>query len=290
MKLLVSVMLMLFFTNGLTADDYQDWKQARLDNLKKPHGWLSLVAMEWLYQGQNSLGSAADNDIQLSDGPDYVGHFSLQPDQSVLFTPAQGVDIKANGQPVTETIRAYADLEEPETTVFRVGSYEFYVIERHKKALRIKDANAETRLNFKGLDYFPEQTSYRVWADFVPYEPAKIIQTVNVLGQLYDEPSPGRLEFTLNGERFSLDAFEGGDSYYLVFGDKTNGRTTYGPGRFLYSEGLVNNRGQVMLDFNKAYNPPCAFTAYSTCTLPPLQNRLQTAIKAGEKKYGDSPY
>ena len=272
------------------TEDYQDWKEARLSGLQKPHGWLSLVAMKWLYPGKNSIGSAEDNDISLSSGPDYIGHFVLKSDMSVYFTPMAGVDIQANGQPVIESMAVYADLDEQETTIFKIDSFEFYVIERHKKALRIKDSNAETRLNFKGLDYFPEHESYRVWANFIPYKPAKIIQTVNVLGQLYDEPSPGRLEFVLNGQSLSLDAFDGGDSYYLVIGDKTNGRTTYGPGRFLYSDGLVNAQGKVLLDFNKAYNPPCAFTAFSTCTLPPLQNRLNTAIEAGEKKYGDSPY
>ena len=290
MKALITLTLMLSLLNSHATEEYQAWKEARLSALQQPHGWLSLVAMEWLYSGKNTLGSAEDNDIQLSHGPDYIGHFTLKSDKSVYFTPVPGVDIQANGQAVDETIQVFADLEEPETTVFNVDCYEFYVIERHKKAVRIKDSQAETRLNFKGLDYYPEQKSYRVWADFTPYQPAKIIQTVNVLGQLYDEPSPGRLEFELMGQNFSLDAFDGGDSYYLVFGDKTNGRTTYGPGRFLYSDGLVNEQGKVLLDFNKAYNPPCAFTAYSTCTLPPLQNRLNTAIEAGEKKYGDSTY
>lgn len=290
MRVLITLTLMLFLLHSHAGDDYQAWKESRLSGLQKPHGWLSLVGMEWLYSGKNTIGSADDNDIRLSHGPKYLGYFSLKPDQSVTFTPAQGVDILANGHQVAQTIEVFADIEEPETTVFHVDSYEFYVIKRHKKALRIKDAQAVTRLNFKGLDYFPEQESYRVWADFVPYNPVKIIQTVNVLGQLYDEPSPGRLEFTLKNQKFSLDAFDGGDSYYIVFGDKTNGRTTYGPGRFLYSEGLVNKQGKVLLDFNKAYNPPCAFTAYSTCTLPPLQNRLNITIEAGEKKYGDSPY
>lgn len=290
MKTLLTIVLLMAGISGHATEEYNAWKEARLSALQKPHGWLSLVAMAWLYPGKNSIGSAADNDIKLSSGPDYVGYFTLQADDAVFFTPVKNVPIQAGGQPVTKTIPVYADLEEPETTVFNIDSFEFHVIKRHKKALRIKDSNAETRLNFKGLDYFPEQESYRVWANFMPYQPPKVIQTVNVIGQLYDEPSPGRLEFVLNGQPMSLDAFDGGDSYYLVFGDKTNGRTTYGPGRFLYSEGLVNEQGRVLLDFNKAYNPPCAFTAYSTCTLPPLQNRLNTAILAGEKKYGDSPY
>lgn len=290
MKIILSLIMLLGFCGVQASEDYQIWKQAREDGLRAPHGWLSLVGMEWLYQGDNRIGAAADNDIHLSTGPDYIGVFNLNTDQTVTFTPFTGVQVTANGQLVTKTIPVYADLDEQDTTIFQVGSYEFHVIERHKKALRIKDSNATTRLAFKGLEYFPEQESYRVWADFSPYEPAKIIQIVNVLGQLFDEPSPGRLVFTLNGEQFSLDAFNGGDSYYLVFGDKTNGRSTYGPGRFLYSDGLVNDQGKVLLDFNKAYNPPCAFTPYSTCTLPPLQNRLKTAVEAGEKKYGDGPY
>jgi|SRR5690554_2139993 len=290
MKKVLLVILLVSAFSLQASESYEKWQKARLENLIKPHSWLSLVAMEWLYLGENSIGSAQDNSIKLATGPAYIGRFILHSDNTLKFVPTETNQITANDHLVTKPIDVYPDTHPQGPTVFQVATYEFYVVERKKMALRIKDSQAETRLNFKGLEYFPEQEAYRIKADFIPYQPVKIIQTVNVMGQLYDEPSPGRLEFTLNGQKLSLDAFDGGDSYYLVFGDKTSGRTTYGPGRFLYSDGLVNEEGQVVLDFNKAYNPPCAFTAYSTCTLPPLQNRLNIEINAGEKKYGNSKY
>lgn len=291
-KVLFAILLFLTLLSqrSESSENYEKWQKTRLESLTKPHSWLSLVAMEWLYPGDNTIGSGPENSIKLTSGPKQLGRFILQVDNSIRFVPAEMNQITVNNQPVTKPIDVYPDTHPQGPTVFQVATYEFYVVDRKKMALRIKDSEAETRLNFQGLNYFPEQVSYRINANFIPYRPAKTIQTVNVMGQLYDEPSPGRLEFTLNGQKLSLDAFDGGDSYYLVFGDKTNGRTTYGPGRFLYSEGLANEEGQVELDFNKAYNPPCAFTAYSTCTLPPLQNRLNTEIKAGEKKYGNSKY
>ncbi len=290
MKNILLAILLVFTFSSQSSENYEKWQKNRLDNLKKPHSWLSLVAMEWLYPGTNTIGSSQENSIQLASGPAEIGRFILKADNSVRFIPAENVQITANDIPVVKPIDVYADSHTDGPTVFQVATFEFYVVDRKKMALRIKDSEAETRLNFQGLDYFPEQEGYRIQANFIPYQPAKTVQTVNVMGQLYDESSPGRLEFTLNGQKLSLDAFDGGDSYYLIFGDKTNGRSTYGPGRFLYSDDLVNEEGQVVLDFNKAYNPPCAFTAYSTCTLPPLQNRLNTEIKAGEKRYGNSKY
>ena len=174
---------------------------------------------------------------------------------------------------------------------FTVDSFLFHAIERgDKMAIRIKDSLAETRTGFLGLEYFPEDEKYRIDAQFIPYEPAKIIPTVNVLGILTEQESPGRLEFSIDGVSYSLDALDSSEDYYMIFGDKTNGKTTYGPGRFLYTDGKVNEQGTVRIDFNKSYNPPCSFTAYSTCTLPPLQNRMRVEINAGEKKYANSVY
>lgn len=269
---------------------YQTWQQTRLENLQLPNGWLSLVGLEWLKVGQNKIGAAADNDIQLSHGPDYLGELILSHDKSMTFIPHKGSGISANGHLISQTIQVNADTSEAEITVFNVDTFEFFVVERGKMAFRIKDSTAPTRVDFQGLDYFPEDTKYRIDAKFIPYKPAKIIPTVNVLGILSNEASPGRLEFSIDGQDYSLDALDSSDSYYMIFGDKTNGRSTYGPGRFVYTDGKVNEQGEVRIDFNKAYNPPCAFTAYSTCTLPPLQNRLAVAIEAGEKKYANSVY
>ncbi len=270
--------------------EYQAWQQWRLDRLQQPDGWLSLVGLEWLHVGDNRIGSAADNDIQLSHGPEYLGNLHLSRDQSMRFIPVASSGIRAYNEELVEPITVHADTSEAETTVFTIDSFVFYVVDRGKMAFRIKDAKASTRVNFKGLEYFDYDPSLRISAQFVPYEPAKIIPTVNVLGLLTDEPSPGRLEFTINGQAHSLDALDSSDAYYMIFADRTNGRSTYGPGRFVYTDGKVNDDGTVVIDFNKAYNPPCAFTAFSTCTLPPRQNRLPIFIEAGERKYADSVY
>ena len=295
--LLLSFQLMAAESN-LTASqeaevqktEYQIWKESRLERLMQPNGWLSLVGLEWLKVGINKIGSAADNDIQLSHGPDHLGVLTLNRNKSMAFTAHSGVEISANGVPIKNTIPVNADSSEAETTVFNFDTFEFYVVERDKMAFRIKDSQAKTRTEFLGLEYFPEDTELRIDAKFVAYEPAKIIPTVNVLGILSNEASPGRLEFSIGGQDYSLDALDSDDSYYMIFGDKTNGRSTYGPGRFVYTDGKVNAAGMVRIDFNKAYNPPCAFTAYSTCTLPPLQNRMRVMIEAGEKKYANSVY
>lgn len=268
--------------------NYQDWQQNRLKNLKKPHGWLSLVGLEWLKKGKNSIGSDQQNDIVLSHGAKHIGDLYLSADNKMQFIADKAAQVKVNDQLLSEKITAYADTDKQhQTTVFTVDSYQFYPIERGKMALRIKDSQAETLVNFKGIDYFPEDQTMRVEAKFIPYQPEKIIPMVNVLGISSQEPSPGRLEFTLKGKQYALDVLDGGDDYYLIFADKTNGRTTYGPGRFLYTDGKQNQTGTVIIDFNKAYNPPCAFTPYSTCSLPPRQNRLPIKIEAGEKKYSD---
>ncbi len=269
---------------------YQTWQTNRLEGLMQPHGWLSLVGLEWLHVGDNTMGSAVDNDIQLAHGPEYLGTLHLKRDKSMSFRVASDVAITANDHKIIGSIPVNADTSVAETTVFKVDTFEFYVIERGKMAVRIKDSEAKTRTEFLGLEYFPEDEALRIDAKFIAYNPIKTIPIVNVLGILSNAESPGRLEFTIDGEAYSLDALDADDSYYLIFADPTNGRTTYGSGRFLYTDGKVNQLGQVRIDFNKAYNPPCAFTKYSTCTLPPLQNRLPVKIEAGEKKYANSVY
>lgn len=291
MKKVMSLLSILMVTQLTFAEtSYQEWKNNRLERLQQPHGWLSLVGLEWLHKGKNTIGSADDNDVKLSHGPAQLGTFWLDQNNRIRFVPNPTSGIKANDQVITETIDVFADTSEQQTTIFTVDTFQFFVVERDKFALRIKDSEADTRINFEGLEYFPEDEKYRIDAKFVPYEPAKIIPTVNVLGILTEVPSPGRLEFSIDGEQYSLDALDSSDSYYMIFADKTNGKTTYGPGRFLYTDGKVNADGLVRIDFNKAYNPPCAFTAYSTCTLPPRQNRMPVLLEAGEKKYPNSVY
>jgi uncharacterized protein (DUF1684 family) len=159
------------------------------------------------------------------------------------------------------------------------------VIERgNRYGIRLKDKNSELRKAFTGLKYFPPLEEYRVKARFVPYDPPKMIPVPNILGQVDEEPSPGYVVFMLNGRECRLDPVTEGDSLFFIFKDLTSGKETYPPGRFLNTE--MPQNGEVVLDFNQAYNPPCAFTPYATCPLPPEQNKLPIAIEAGELRYG----
>ncbi len=281
---------------GYTQNDdwrqsLQAWKHKRVENLKKPFGWLSLVGMEWLHKGRNPIGQAEDNRIRLGHGAAHIGWFDYDGD-TITFTPAADVDVKANGVAVTNTIPVATD-QQDNTTRFTHDTFQFYVIERGKPAVRIKDSQAPTRINFSGLEYFPADPAWRLQARFIPYTPPRSIEIVNVLGLLSKAPSPGAVEFEINGKIHRLDVIdEGGDDYFVIFADRTNGRSTYGPGRFL-SVSRSDASGHTWVDFNRAYNPPCAFTDYSTCPLPPPQNRLREFVTAGEKKYqppGSSPH
>ncbi|WP_154224401.1 DUF1684 domain-containing protein [Marinicella rhabdoformis] len=290
----IGLILMLMMTSFAVADypeELQQWKNNRVEALQKPHDWLSLVGLSWLKKGANTIGSDQSNDIVLPHGPSHLGAFVLTNDNKIHFQPKENNLLKANGELFNDDIEVFADSHETEAaTALTADTFKFVVVERGKLGVRIWDSRAKTRTEFQGLEYFPTDPTKRVVAQFTPYEPVKMIPIVNVLGILTETPSPGRLDFILDGESYSIDALDDADDYYIIFADKTNGKTTYGPGRFIHTESKVDENGQVIMDFNKAYNPPCAFTAYSTCSLPPRQNRLPIEIRAGEKKYGDSLY
>jgi len=169
-----------------------------------------------------------------------------------------------------------------------VGDLSMYVIERGGRyAIRLKDKNSKSRREFTGLKWYPIQKSYRVTATFVEYDPPKQVQVPNILGETENLPSPGYASFTLNGKKVRLDpVLEEPDAkeLFFIFRDLTSGERTYPSGRFMYAE--MPKEGKIVLDFNKAYNPPCAFTPYATCPLPPKQNKLPVRIEAGELNYG----
>jgi uncharacterized protein (DUF1684 family) len=176
--------------------------------------------------------------------------------------------------------------DEDEPTVVASGDLSFHVIHRGSYALRLKDRRAPTLVGFTGIENYPVDDSWRFDARFVPAEPGRTIEIADVLGQVNPMPVLGTVEFERGGESYRLLglAEEDSEALWFLFADRTNGRETYGAGRFLYSDGLPEN-GRVIIDFNKAYNPPCAFTDYSTCPLPPQQNRLDLAVTAGEKDF-----
>lgn len=267
--------------------EIEAWHAARAERLKKPDGWLSLVGLHWVEEGTHRIGSGGDNDIVVNTGPAVLGTIEREGD-TIHFTPdpAAGVSVvpAAEGR-----VRLQPDSAGTPTLVrFNREAASFLLIERSGRyALRVRDADAPTRTGFTGIEHFPIDPAWRVEARFVPHPPGKTIDIASVINTLDPMDNPGAVEFEVGGKPFRLEAIaetKDATSYFLIFADRTNRESTYGAGRFVYTEGLPQD-GRVVLDFNKAYNPPCALNAYSTCPLPPPENRLDLAVTAGEKRY-----
>jgi hypothetical protein len=265
------------------AADIQAWRAKREARLKADGGWLTVAGLFWLKEGANRFGSGKDNDVVLpASAPDWAGVFEFQAGKVKLRLEA-GVPATIEGKTVTT-----ADMR-PDTSgspdVLTLGPLTMHVIERGGRfGIRLKDSDSPARKAFKGLEWFPVSEQYRVTARFVPYDPPRRIMIPNVLGDASEMPSPGYASFNLGGKELRLDpVLEDAESeeLFFIFRDETSGKGTYGGGRFLYTE--KPKAGSVVLDFNKAYSPPCAFTRYATCPLPPKQNRLGVRIEAGEK-------
>jgi uncharacterized protein (DUF1684 family) len=255
------------------ASNYQteiaQWRQQRETALKAEGGWLTLTGLAWLHEGSNRFGKDAANEIALADGPAHAGAFEL------------------HGNKVTVTVGGSTREVKPDSSdVVKAGRLNLFLIKRSEKyGIRVKDPESPARRGFHGLDYFPANEAYRVTARWVAA--ARKIPILNVLGQTEPSECPGYAVFRLQGKEFRLYPIleePGAKELFYIFRDETAGKETYGAGRFLYSE--MPKDGKVVLDFNKAYNPPCTFTPYATCPLPPPENRLPVRIEAGEKKYG----
>jgi uncharacterized protein (DUF1684 family) len=270
--------------------DIDQWRAARLDKVTGEDGWTTLVGLFWLKDGDNRFGSAPGNELSLSEGslPEQTGTFKLDKGE-IKFTSAPGAGVSSGGKTVT-SLKLVTDAA-GEPTVLRRGTLSFYAIERiGRYGVRVKDTQAPARVHFKGLQYFPLDQKWRFAARFEAYAPMKKIPIVNILGMEENMDSPGALLFDVDGKTYRLDTvLEPGETdYFVMFADKTNGRDTYGAGRFLYVSPPKD--GVTVLDFNKSYNPPCVFSPYATCPLPPAQNRLAVAVAAGELKYAGADH
>ncbi len=264
-------------------DEVLKWREARAVRLAAPEGWLSLVGLHWIDPGTHRVGSAPDNDLVLAVGPARLGILSLAGGKITLVL-GETVDAKIGDDAVRESVLAPDSSGAP--TIVRFGAASFSVIERDGRfGLRVRDPQAKTRTGFAGIDYFDIGPEWRFEARFEPHPPGRTIDIVNVLDQLAPMKNPGVVVFEKDGKEYRLEALDdtGDGQLFLIFADRTSGKSTYGPGRFLYAPPPVD--GRTIVDFNRAYNPPCAFTPYSTCPLPPPENRLNLAVEAGEKKY-----
>lgn len=271
---LALVVLCVSAAGGLMgAASYQseiaEWRHQRETGLRRDGGWLTVTGLFWLREGANRFGTGAGNEIALPNGPAQAGVFELRNGK---------VTAKMNGS--SREIRPDTD------ELVQVGRLRLYVIQRGDRyGIRMKDPDSQFLRDFQGLEYFPAREDYRVTARFVA-EPRKI-PIANIVGQTELDESPGYVVFQLHGRQFRLYPVleePGAKELFFIFKDETAGKETYGAGRFLYT--ALPRDGSVLLDFNKAYNPPCAFTPYATCPLPPKQNRVAARIEAGEKKYG----
>ena len=271
------------------------WRAQRAARLQAPEGWLSLIGLDWLQPGDNTFGSDADNRIQLpAKTPGHIGVVRLDRGTLRLLPPAGGFPkiLLVDGRPAQEQPLATDDAEAP--SKLTLGTITIILINRDGRfALRIKDTEAPTRVGFHGLHWYPANAAYRVHARWIPYNPAKMLDIPTVLGTTTHLPAPGAAEFTIDGQTVRLEPVledPKATELFFIMRDATSKTTTYGAGRFLYTElpdHGVGQAGNVWLDFNRAVNPPCAFTAYATCPLPPPQNRLTIAIPAGEQRYHD---
>lgn len=259
------------------------WRQDREARLKADDGWLTVSGLFWLKQGENSAGSGPGNEIALprESAPARVGSFILR-NGEIVFSAEPRVEVTSNGRPV-KMIEVRPDTS-GSPDVIAVSSLTMHVIQRGKRyGIRLRDKNSRFRREFAGLRWFLVSEVYRVTARFVSYNPPRQISVPNVLGDTEMLPSPGYAVFALGGKEYRLDPVTSGSQLFFIFRDLTSGKETYPAGRFLYAEAPKD--GKVILDFNKAYNPPCAFTPHATCPLPPSQNRLAVRITAGELNY-----
>ena len=268
--------------------EIEQWHAQRVERLEEPTGWLSLVGLFWLEQGENRIGSATESAVILPAGsPAHAGSLLVNEDRLTLQV-AEGVEVLVNGAPPAAQQMIHGDAEDL-ADVITVGDLTLLVLARGDRlAVRIKDPNAETRRTFHGLERFPISATLRIEAEMTTYDPPRRRKVPTVIGTEVDYLVPGIVRFTVDGFACELEpviADPDSRKLFFIFGDATNGKVTYGAGRFLYSD--REQDGTVVLDFNRAVNPPCAFTRYATCPLPPPQNKLAVRIEAGELRYGD---
>lgn len=261
--------------------EINNWR-AELDaNLRKEVGWMTLAGLFWLEEGDNKIGAHPDNNIILPNGIaiDFIGNLKYTQEQVHIKIEA-GITVTSEGSAIQEMELKPDASGEP--TLLEVNNFVMILIQRGERmAIRLWDKNHPNREKFTGREWYPSSAAFYLEADFSTYDPPKSIPITDIVGDTYDSPVVGVVSFTLDGVDLQLDALDGGEgALYLIFKDLTNGKETYQAGRYMYTKKPIS--GKVALDFNQAYNPPCAFTDFATCSLPPSQNYLQVEIKAGE--------
>jgi uncharacterized protein (DUF1684 family) len=275
----------LFFTSfsqPAYLEEIRQFDSSRVAYLKSDNGWLNLAGLLWLSEGRNSFGSDPNNNIVFPGAgvPALAGYFELNKGVvTMIAEPVSG--IKVDGKLRQKAVIYHADSSH--LPVSAMGSLRWTIKKSdYQYGIRLRDLEHPAVKEFLGLERFPVDTSWRVRAYLKKSSGG--IPITNVLGQTINLESPGKLIFTINGTEYSLDALWEGEQLYIIFGDETTGVTTYASGRYMYAR-KPGPDGYTILDFNKAFNPPCAFTDFATCPIPPKQNWLPVAVTAGEKGY-----
>lgn len=289
---LCRLLLALAFSAPLHADDYvksiETWRAGRLERLTRPDGWLALIGRHPLEVGIWSVGSAPGNAIRLAAGPAQLGTITRTGDNTITFVLADGVEGALDG--TTERTAPLVPSSAGKPTYVRAGTVNFYILEQNGRFfLRVRDSESARRKNFAGLDAWPVDPAWRIEAAWVPFDPPRDLPITNVLGLTQGASCPGKAVFTHEGRTYELLPLQEapGEDLFFILTDATAGTESYEASRFLYA--APPQDGKVILDFNKVYNPPCAFSPFTTCPLPPKENVLPFPLRAGEKKYRGEP-
>jgi uncharacterized protein (DUF1684 family) len=273
-------------TNKEYISTINEWHQERIKELKQEDSWLSLAGLYPLHKGTQSLGADSSKDIVFPPkAPANLGRLTFQ-DSAFTLNAHPEATITYNGSPFTELTMKSDNQGEP--TIVKHGSFLWYIIERRGNYyIRLKYSDHPNLTSFEGIESYPVSKKWRIKAEFKPFEEPRMLSIPDVMGEVYQDTLFGILEFQINDQDLTLAPLgnpQKDDEFFIIFGDKTNGESTYGGGRYLYTD-IPNENGITFIDFNKAYNPPCVFTDFATCPLPPVQNRLPVKVTAGEKMY-----
>lgn len=272
-------------TDSTYQKEIAQWHSNRVKNLKSETGWLTVAGLYWLGEGENSVGSSKENKIHFPKGKadETIGVFTLK-NEVVSLRIFDGVKVKCNDTIFSSGV-IYKEGIEEQSIVLSHKNLRWFIIKRGAKyGVRLRDLESDARKYFTAIECFPVDEKWRLTATYEAPQTIKTIPIHDVIGQTTETPFGGSVHFEVNGKKYQLDATLEEDNLFIVFADETSGITTYGGGRFLYAK-KPQSGNQLILDFNKAYNPPCAFTDFATCPLPPDQNKLGLEITAGEKKY-----
>ncbi len=261
----------------------KQWDEKRISSLKSANGWVNLAGLFWLTPGENKFGASSTNEIVFNDPrfPSLIGTFVLT-DKEVIWKTASGNDVYNKQEKVQEI--SIFQLSNSQGIQLSYGTFRWVIIKREDRiGVRFRDLDHPNLKTFQHIERYKPLSKWKVEARLEPGLYATVSIT-NVLGQTYQQPSPGKIVFEIDGKKYKLDAVdEGGEDLFILFGDETNAEDTYESGRFMYIPKPDAN-GKTVVDFNKAFNPPCAFSVFATCPLPPKQNVLPLAVTAGEKR------